>query len=250
MARIKLRDLNLPPPPCCPAWCESGAAEIVDHLVKKHNAEPWQVKYVIGFLNESYILSLPRLRYDTHDQSDTSPKRLRWLFYSWTAQILGWTQRRQEGDDDGLSPLVYRVIREVVYPYSKVERPTATPLAYSTLFIGHAVHEDPSLSASRGAWSCTDILKQGDIPKRWAQQFQHKGDIDSKGFTGEEGIENKKKWVVQVWFYTFLHLQSKFSSPSLIVFKYLTLTSLPKKQVRDIWFMDVTALALPCGYEL
>lgn len=142
MPRRGIRKLNLPPPPPSPPWCISHTAQIIDHLVQKHRAQTWQVEHIVGCLNESYLLSLPKLRNDTHDHHDTSPKRLRWLFYSWTARILGWRNRREEGDEDGLSPEVYQVIREVVYPFPKLERPQTqrnpSPEVYRPCFPMHS----------------------------------------------------------------------------------------------------------------
>jgi hypothetical protein len=62
--RVQMQYLNLPPPPRPPSWCASEVGRIVTHLIRKHNARKWQVQYLTGMLNESYLLQLPRLKRD------------------------------------------------------------------------------------------------------------------------------------------------------------------------------------------
>lgn len=62
---------------------------------------------------------------------------LRWLTYTWAARILGWRKRRSEGSTGGFSAEFYRIIREVVYPFPKIEREerplTCTPNSSNSL---------------------------------------------------------------------------------------------------------------------
>jgi len=186
-----LADLYIPPPPPCPPWCETDAAEIVAHLLEKQHAQPWQVEFIVGCLSEEYLLSLPKLSKDNHDSHDTSPKRLRWLFYTWAARILGWTKRREEGDDDGFSPDIYRIIREVVFPFPKVERPQFPSLPSST----ETITKGSSSLPLRCTPSYTSKSKDTSITEQWTQHFVYEGLIDSDGFIVEDKFENTNSWV-------------------------------------------------------
>jgi hypothetical protein len=62
--------------------CTEEACLIASHLQTKHNAKQWQVKLLLGMLDEHYILSLPRLKRDTAAADDTSPTHLHWLLYT------------------------------------------------------------------------------------------------------------------------------------------------------------------------
>jgi hypothetical protein len=53
---------------------------------------------------------------------DSSPVRLRTLWYRWAAKLLGWPQKRPEGHPHGFSNEVYEVLRRVVFPFPKVEQ--------------------------------------------------------------------------------------------------------------------------------
>jgi hypothetical protein len=64
---------HLPPHPCAPSWCAYEAVEITSHLKNKHKARNWQVDYLLGMLNESYIVRLPRLKRDGSKLFDRSP---------------------------------------------------------------------------------------------------------------------------------------------------------------------------------
>jgi hypothetical protein len=78
MPKPRMKQLydHLLPPPLPPPWCAEDAAKISEHLIKRHHARKWQVEYLLAMLNESYIVSLPRLKRDTSDVSDRSPQRL------------------------------------------------------------------------------------------------------------------------------------------------------------------------------
>jgi hypothetical protein len=73
-------------------------------------------------LSESYILSLPRLKKDINGIGDSSPKRLRWLWLTWAAKILGWRNERPEGHPCGFNAQVFDALRQKVYLFSKLER--------------------------------------------------------------------------------------------------------------------------------
>jgi hypothetical protein len=120
--RLKKSYTSLPPPPRFPAWCAYQAAAIAAHLKRKQNAKPWHVDYLLGMLDERYLLSLPRLKRDKSELCDTSPNRLRWLWIAWVAKLLGWKDRRPEGHPTGFSAEVYTDLREKVFPFPKVER--------------------------------------------------------------------------------------------------------------------------------
>lgn len=200
MSAKKFCELHLPPPPPCPPWCVSGVAEVVNHLVKKQNANPWQVEHILGFLSKNYLLSLPRLRNDKYDQSDTSAKRMRWLFYSWTARILRWTKRRDEGDEDALSPQVYRFIREVVYPSLELEHPTSA-LVEGTVCSIKVVPKGSQSSASTGTGSYTSAFQNTEVIDQLKQHFLNEGDIDNDGFIIEERFHTRDD-CIKVCFFT------------------------------------------------
>jgi hypothetical protein len=92
----------------------------------------WQVDYLLGMLHERYIVSLPRLRRDTAELCNTSPQRLRWLWCSWAAKLLGWKERLLEGHAKGFSAEVYTILREIVFPFPKIERDSVDRQASSS----------------------------------------------------------------------------------------------------------------------
>jgi hypothetical protein len=120
--RVREHYTYLPPPPPMPQWCANEAAEIASHLTRKHRARKWQLEYLLGMLHERYLVSLPRLKRDTTEIYNTSPQQLQWLWYSWASKLLGWKQRRPEGHTNGFSPAVYAALRNIMYPFPKVER--------------------------------------------------------------------------------------------------------------------------------
>jgi hypothetical protein len=83
---------------------------IAQHLVKKQNAQKWQVDYLTGMLHESYLLSLPQLKKDKSSYGDTSLDRLRWLWCAWVAKILGWREERLEGHLIGLTADIHNAL--------------------------------------------------------------------------------------------------------------------------------------------
>jgi hypothetical protein len=80
--RIKINYNHLPPPPCVPSWCTYKAVEIAPHLTSKHKARKWQVEYLLGMLNESYIVKLPCLKKYRSNLFDKFPQQLLWLWCS------------------------------------------------------------------------------------------------------------------------------------------------------------------------
>jgi hypothetical protein len=76
-AKVRAAYNHLPPPPCAPSWYAYEAVEIASHLKNKHKARNWQVYYLLGMLNESYIVRLPRLKRDGSKLFDRSPQQLR-----------------------------------------------------------------------------------------------------------------------------------------------------------------------------
>jgi hypothetical protein len=75
-------------------------------------------------LDESYIVKLPRLKRNTSEIFDRSPEHLRWLWYSWSAKLLGWRQRLPEGHPKGFSPAVYSALRDVISPFPRLRGTT------------------------------------------------------------------------------------------------------------------------------
>lgn len=88
--RVRASYNHLPPPLYAPTWWKYKAVEIATHLKSKHRARNWQVEYLLGMLNESYIVRLPRLKKDKSDLFDRSPQQLRWLWLSWANKFLSW----------------------------------------------------------------------------------------------------------------------------------------------------------------
>jgi hypothetical protein len=103
------RHLPFPRPP--PTWCAPEAEIIASHLLRDHEAKKWQVVYLTSMLSESYILSLPRLKRDNSGIGDSSPERLRWLWLTWAAKILGWRNERPEGHPCGFNAQVFDALR-------------------------------------------------------------------------------------------------------------------------------------------
>jgi hypothetical protein len=97
-------------------------AIIAAHLIRKQNAHKWQVDYLLGMLDESYLLSLPRLKKDISLACDTSPDWLRILWCRWAATLLGWRDEWPEGHSEGFSTKVYKALKGKVFQFPKVEQ--------------------------------------------------------------------------------------------------------------------------------
>jgi len=118
------RDFNhLPYPRPSPSWCAREVGVIAAHLLTQQRARQWQIQYMLPMLDENYLMSLPKLQKDTTKAFyfDWSPKNLWWLWYSWGSELLGWNTKRLEGHEHGFSPEVYNALREIVFPFPKVE---------------------------------------------------------------------------------------------------------------------------------
>ena len=63
-AKVRATYNHLPSLPCAPNWCAYEDVEIASHLKSKHTSRNWQVDYLLGMLNESYIVRLPCLKRD------------------------------------------------------------------------------------------------------------------------------------------------------------------------------------------
>jgi hypothetical protein len=120
--RVQSSYNHLPPPPLPPTWCAYEAVEIAHHLASKHRARKWQVEYLLGMLDECYIVKLPRLKRDRNQIYERSPQHLRWLWCTWAAKLLGWKTTRPEGHLQGFLVAIYKALHEVVFPFPKVER--------------------------------------------------------------------------------------------------------------------------------
>jgi hypothetical protein len=135
----KKQYVNLPPLPRHPSWCAYDTTIIAAHLIRKQNVQKWQVDYILGMLDESYLLSLPRLKTYDSPVGDRSPQCLRALWCRWVAKILSWREESPEGHKQGFSPQVYEAFRGVVFLFPKVERdaagrrvpPGTTPCTYT-----------------------------------------------------------------------------------------------------------------------
>lgn len=69
-----------------------------------------EIELLQALLDRDYLLALPCSK-KVHKQN--TPSGLRHLFYHHVASILGWTERVCEGDSNGMSPLLYSLIREI-----------------------------------------------------------------------------------------------------------------------------------------
>jgi hypothetical protein len=101
--RVRASFDHLLAPPRAPTWCAHEAIQIASHLRSKHKARNWQIEYLLGMLNESYIVRLPRLKRDRSALFDRSPQQLRWLWISWASKLLGWKVPRPQGHSNGFS---------------------------------------------------------------------------------------------------------------------------------------------------
>jgi hypothetical protein len=67
------------------------------------------------------LLRLPRLSEDKKAGIDTFPDHLRWLWFLWSAKILGLLESSSEWEDR-FSEDVRQVLRDSAFPFPKVER--------------------------------------------------------------------------------------------------------------------------------
>jgi hypothetical protein len=73
-------------------------------------------------LQESYLLSLHRLKKDRFVVGDTSPKLCRWLWIQWAAKILGWRGRHPKVQADAFGAEIHEALHVKIYPLPKVKR--------------------------------------------------------------------------------------------------------------------------------
>lgn len=69
-----------------------------------------EIKLLQALLDKDYLLQLPCSK-KVHKQD--TPSGLRHLFYHHVAGILGWKERVPEGDESGISTLLYALVREI-----------------------------------------------------------------------------------------------------------------------------------------
>lgn len=69
-----------------------------------------QIEYIQALLDPIYLLTLPCSK-RVNKQEDA--RGLRHLFYHQVSAILGWKERVPEGDALGISPLLYKLVREI-----------------------------------------------------------------------------------------------------------------------------------------
>jgi hypothetical protein len=123
-------------------------------------------------LDESYLMSLPRLKKDESLVGDRSPQRLWALWCMWAAKILGWPEERPDGHADDFSPQVYDALKEAVFPFPKVERDDAgcrlppTPACTCTIRIEH-----------ERELNLVPVLL-GAARRGWVEFLKHKGYLD------------------------------------------------------------------------
>jgi hypothetical protein len=81
-------------------------------------------------LQESYLLSLPRLKKDRYPVGDTSPECCRWLWLHWTAKILGWRGMQSRVQQEQIGADMQDALRLQIFPFPKRERDAdGVPLA-------------------------------------------------------------------------------------------------------------------------
>ena len=121
-SRVRSGYNHLPLPLLTPTWCTYEAVEIAHHVVSKHKARKWQVKYLLGMLDECYIVKLPHLERDRSQIYERSPQHLCWLWCTWAAKLLGWKSFHPEDHLQGFLAALYKAFCKVVFHFPKVER--------------------------------------------------------------------------------------------------------------------------------
>jgi hypothetical protein len=169
-ARVRAGFDHLPPPPSAPTWCADEAVQIASHLKIKHRARNWQIEYLLGMLNESYIVKLPRLKRDRSTLFDRSPQQLRWLWLSWASKLLGWKLPRPEGHPHGFSAAIHSALRDKVFPYPKVERDDQTTESGSATTAAFGNHAGALTSARSAAARNTTCTAEGAPGNAFANQ--------------------------------------------------------------------------------
>jgi hypothetical protein len=169
-ARVRAGFDHLPPPPSAPTWCADEAVQIASHLKIKHRARNWQIEYLLGMLNESYIVKLPRLKRDRSTLFDRSLQQLRWLWLSWASKLLGWKLPRPEGHPHGFSAAIHSALRDKVFPYPKIERDDQTTESGSATTAAFGNHAGALTSARLAAVRSTTCAAEGALGNAFANQ--------------------------------------------------------------------------------
>jgi hypothetical protein len=106
---------HLPPPPVVPSWCAGEAPIIRTHFITQQRAHAWQIDYILRMLSEGYLCSLPTLRKDNREKSDSFPNHLWWLWYHWYARILSWTLKPTDSDPEEFAAEIRNAIHESMF---------------------------------------------------------------------------------------------------------------------------------------
>lgn len=108
---------NWPTPPAPPLQYAAASA-ILHRWSRRMQHSPRQIQILQGLLDQDYLLALPlplgASGFEDHNQ--VTNRRLRYLWRRHAATILGWTVRREEGDNDGFPAALNRALWTIVFP--------------------------------------------------------------------------------------------------------------------------------------
>ena len=99
----------LPPPP--PEELREHIVAIEHWLQVEQGANEYQTSLVLGLFEEDYLRRLPRFVRVRWAQIYNTNRGLCYSFQSWTANILGWEERRGEGREDGFPEWLNELLR-------------------------------------------------------------------------------------------------------------------------------------------
>jgi hypothetical protein len=94
----------------------SRAAKTVELWAFRQGARGIRLRRIVGLLDEEFLLRLPLPPGTTEVAETERRKHLRYCFRRIAAHLLGWSERRSEGSDNGFSEDVNRVRRLEVFP--------------------------------------------------------------------------------------------------------------------------------------
>lgn len=105
------------------AWIEERRAShekefrecLADWILREQKQTQSTVDSCLLLLDDSYLLSLP-LPPRVVLPAVPGPRNLRFLFRRQIASLLGWTERRDEGDHHGFSDSINTFVRDIWWP--------------------------------------------------------------------------------------------------------------------------------------
>lgn len=112
----KRKDAHVPEPPSPPPELVAAAEVIREWALEEQHCTPEQCKVILGCLSPAFLCSLPPPPFANRWPRHPRPHNFRFLFRRQVALVLGWRERREEGDKEGFSDAVNSVLRDDVWP--------------------------------------------------------------------------------------------------------------------------------------